>query len=361
MFSFHLAWIHVFYVNCSRSCLRVRRGIWRWILKDLVQHPTHLGSVQVNSSCSFRMILRYSEHSMAFPHLHLAYNEFCFVLQTPWQLWVLGCFRGTGCLGFSYFFIGKISPEPTKCQQIHSEPFKARGKNQQNDAKCAILGTVLSHWFANTKVYKGGAILCHCIQARIPVIESGSFRRYSPWLCPCTSSILLGTLVTHSSCLHLHSLSRLLHAAPLRFPCRILSLTRSLPSWSAWKKTHQMSPISLEKRPTPGQEAEAAFFLELYGFQVTWCDMMWHDVTLCYITVLSLVVVMAMHGYGTRCWSEVWSVKRFKIATRASNIWRMMELFLQRGPKRLQFAARHGKTEATKSIYKPCSDCERKR
>lgn len=42
---------------------------------------------------------------------------------------------------------------------------------------------------------------CHCIQARIPVIESGSFRRYSPWLCPCTSSILLGTLVTHSNCL----------------------------------------------------------------------------------------------------------------------------------------------------------------
>ena len=163
-------------------------------------------------------------------------------------------------------------------------------------------------------------------------------------------SILLGTLVTHSSCLHLHSLSPLLHAAPLRFPCRILSLTRSLPSWSAWKKTHQMSPISLEKRPTPGQEAEAAFLQELYGFQVTWCDMMWH-----YITVLSLV----MHRYGTRCWSEVWSVKRFKIATRASNIWRMMELFLQRGPKRLQFAARHGKTEATKSIYKPCSEVVR--
>ena len=85
-------------------------------------------------------------------------------------------------------------------------------------------------------------------------------------------------------------------------------------------------------------------------------DMIWHDVTWC-DSMLHHCAVSG--GYGARCWSEVWSVKRFKIATRASNIWRMMELFLQRGPKRLQFAARHGKTEATKSIYKPCSEVVR--
>ena len=74
---------------------------------------------------------------------------------------------------------------------------------------------------------------------------------------------------------------------------------------------------------------------------MTRCDMMWH-----YATSLCCLWWQSWPWTGM---AHVAGLKREKIPElqpRASSIWRMMELFLQRGPKRLQFAARHGKTEA---------------